>query len=376
MLIDLHGHQPLYSLLNQHPHWGPFWDFDEQGYFHIRVGKWVLNLSTKEHKAAVESGTAKKVTDLREFMEDAFSVQSRITAMDSRGVDKLVISHSSHLYMYWAEPEFGIRYATHVNEQFSEYVAAAPDRLYFWGHLPMQDPVAAVAEVDRAKALGAVGFGIGGANFGGLELYSREFYPLWEKLCAEDMPLFVHGYNQSVSWGDKADTEHFDTTAIVGMCYDESQAFWHLVVSGVLDDFPNLKVYITHGGGYVPYQLGRFEGTNEVLGDARNKKPLREYLRNFWFDPLIHDLPMRQAIVDIIGADRLLYGDNFGGSDGIRDDLTDGLLLSDEDREKIRWKNAADLLNIPVPGYQRKPIDMSPLATNGSHAENLALTDA
>jgi predicted TIM-barrel fold metal-dependent hydrolase len=118
----------------------------------------------------------------------------------------------------------------------------------------------------------------------------------------------------------------------------------------VLDKFPNLKIYITHGGGFVPYQLGRMAMTNAVLRDAENARPLRTYLPNFYFDPLIHEVPMRQAVVEVIGADRLLYGSNFGGSDGIRDDLTAALKLSPDDREKIRWRNAAQLLRLDVKG--------------------------
>jgi predicted TIM-barrel fold metal-dependent hydrolase len=188
---------------------------------------------------------------------------------------------------------------------------------------------------------------MGGANFGGLEFDDEAYYPLWEKFCELDVPIFIHGHNQSATWGDKADTERYEITAIVGMCYDESRCFWNLVCGGVLDRFPKLQIYITHGGGYVPYQLGRFEATNRVLGDAKNEKPVREYFSsNFWFDPLIHDLPMRRAVVEIVGPDRLLYGDNFGGSDGVRGDLTDGLALSETDRNKIKSENAKKLLKM------------------------------
>jgi predicted TIM-barrel fold metal-dependent hydrolase len=130
------------------------------------------------------------------------------------------------------------------------------------------------------------------------------------------------------------------------MQYDETRCFWNLVCGGVLDRFPSLKVYITHGGGYVPYQLGRLAQTNKNLDVVYNKKPLMEYLGNFWFDVELHEPRMRQALVDIIGADHMLYGSNFGGSDAVRHDLTDGLKLSDEDLQKIRWKNACSLLHL------------------------------
>jgi predicted TIM-barrel fold metal-dependent hydrolase len=357
MLIDLHGHQPLFNVLNQHPHWGPFWEFDEHGFFHLRVGKWKLGMtSTKEHKGAVKSGVMKKM-DTRTFFEQTFTPERRIAQMDAAGVDKLVLSHPSHWYMYWTEPEFNVRYATLVNDELAKFCSARPDRLYYWAHLPMQDPTACVTELERAVRNGARGGGIGGANFGGLELDDKRYYPLWEKACELGVPFFVHGFNQSGSWGDKADTEKYDVTAIVGMPYDETRCFWNLVCGGVLDDFPDLRVYITHAGGYVPYHLGRLVATNENLGDKHNKRPVDAYLGNFYFDPLVHSAPMRRAITEIVGADRLLYGDNFGGMDSVREDLTAGIDLSVEDREKIRWKNAAALLKIKVdaPGSGQAP---------------------
>jgi predicted TIM-barrel fold metal-dependent hydrolase len=341
-LIDLHGHLPLLPLLEQDPYWGPFWEWDDEGVFHLRVGTWVLNLSTVEMKAAVAAGRIEP--DTEKFFAKNFTPEAKIAQMDARGVDKLVVSLPSHWYMYWADAGFNAKFAALANDSYSRWARTAPDRLGFWAHLPMQDPAAAAAELQRAVGLGAVGAGIGGANFGGLELYDAAFDPLWEKASELGAPFFVHGYNQSVAWEDPT-TERFDTTAVVGMPYDESRAFWHLVNGGVLDRFPKLQFYITHGGGYVPYQVGRFQATNGVLGDAGNARPVSDYIRtNFWFDPLLHSKTMRKAVIEEIGADRLLYGDNFGGSDGVREDLTEGIGLSEEDRAKIRSGNAMKLL--------------------------------
>jgi len=160
------------------------------------------------------------------------------------------------------------------------------------------------------------------------------------------LPMFVHGFNQSVTWGDQANTDRYETTSIVGMNYDETKAFWYMINGGVFDRFPDLKVYITHGGGFVPYQLGRLANTNPNLDVYHNKKPFRDYMKNFYFDVELHELPMRQALVDVIGADRVLYGSNFGGSDAVRHDLTEGLKLSDDALQKIRWKNACELLHL------------------------------
>lgn len=338
MLINLHGHQLTLGMFDQHDHWGPHWK-DGQ----LVIGDWILGTA-----AARRAEADGKRLVLEEFMEARWTPEPRVAALDAAGVDRLVVSLPAHMGMYWAEPEFGIRFSSVVNDELAQFCAAAPDRFSFWAHLPLQDPAAAAKALDDAvNQLGAVGGGAGGANFGGLEFHDEAFNPLWEKMCELDVPMFVHGYNQSLTWGAKAMDDHFDTTSIVGMCYDEARAFWYLICGGVLDRFPDLKVYITHGGGYVPYQLGRFAETNATMApDARNQKPLEEYLPNFYFDPLTHHVSMRKAVVDVIGPDRLLYGDNFGGADSVDFDLTADLGLSDVDREKIRHGNATTLLKL------------------------------
>lgn len=344
MLIDLHAHAPLPGYYNQHPHWGPFFEPCDDGDIRLRVGKWILTLGSPERRAQVKAGVK---LDLQEYFNRWADPKVRLGGMDKLGQDAQVISVPSHCYMYWTEPEFSVPYASKVNDCMAEYCAGGDDRLFFWAHAPLNAPEAAAKEIRRAVTeLGAVGIGAGGSNFGGLEFDSPELDVVWATMCDLDLPIFVHGYNQSVTWGDKANDDRYETTAIVGMNYDETKCFWYLICGGVLDRFPNLKVYITHAGGFVPFQLGRLEQTIQNLDVVHNKKPMHDYLRNFWFDPELHELPMRQALVDVIGADQLVYGTNFGGSDAIRSDLTEGLKVSDEDMEKIRWKNACSLLRL------------------------------
>jgi aminocarboxymuconate-semialdehyde decarboxylase len=161
------------------------------------------------------------------------------------------------------------------------------------------------------------------------------------------VPIFCHGYNQSVSWGEHAMDDRFDSTSIVGMCNDEARLFWFMINGGVIDRFPNLKVYITHGGGFVPYQVRRFHETNLTMApDSVNKKPVLDYMPNFYFDLDIHSPAMRRAVATDIGADRLLYGTNFGGADSHEGDLTEDIGLSESDREKVRSGNAIKLLGL------------------------------
>ena len=344
MLIDLHAHAPLKGYYNQDPHWGPFFEKHDDGHIRLRVGHWILTLGSPERRAQVKAG---KVLHLDEFQASWDDPSHRLAGMDAVGQDAQVLSVPSHCYMYWTDPAFANRYSRTVNDTLAEHCAKAPDRLFMWATAALQDPVEAAKEIRRAcTELGAKGLSAGGSNFGGMEFDDPRMDPIWATLCDLDLPMFVHGYNQSVTWGEKANDDKYETTAIVGMNYDETKAFWYLICGGVLDRFPKLKIYITHAGGFVPYQLGRLAQTIQNLDVVHNKKPLMDYMTNFYFDPELHEMPMRQALVDVIGADRLLYGTNFGGSDAIRHDLTHGLKMSPEDLEKVRWKNACDLLHI------------------------------
>lgn len=333
VLIDMHAHHLTEGMLDRHDRWGPF--VTARG---LKVGEWVLGTSTHRQQADDATAKAKLLAKM--------DLGSRIGRMDASGIDRLVLSVPAHLFMYWAS-DFGDDYAGIVNDELAAAVSEHPDRFSFWGHANLAEPVAAAKELERAVTqLGAVGLSMGGANFGGMDAHDERLWPVWAKACELDVPLFVHGYNQSVTWQDER-TDPFDTTSIVGMCRDETRLFWHLISGGVLDHFPELKVYITHGGGFVPYQLQRFHETNKTMApDSRNKRDVLEYLTNFWFDLDIHSQNMRRAIVRDLGVERLVYGSNFGGADSHVGDLTEGLELTNEERELIRSGNALELLRL------------------------------
>jgi aminocarboxymuconate-semialdehyde decarboxylase len=328
MLINLHAHHLSHGMFGKHPHWGPLWENNT-----LKIGNWVLGT------------TARPGVDVNaEHPAERRRLERRLQVMEERGIDKIVLSNPAHLFMYWAG-DWGTQWARIVNDELSEYCAQLPDRLYFWALVPMGDPREAVRELDRAvNELGAVGMYMGGANMGeGREVYDPAFYPLWEKVVELGVPVFVHGYNQTAA--EDTSDDPFDTSSIVGMNFDETRCIWYLINGGVLDRYPDLRFYVTHAGGFFPYHMGRFEQTNITMApDSRNIKKVSEYLDNFYFDPDVHEPIMRRALVELIGVDKFVYGDNLGGSDNFEGDLTEGIGLSSEDREKIRSGNALRLI--------------------------------
>ena len=269
--------------------------------------------------------------------------------MEKLGVDKLIISVPAHMYMYWTG-DFGARFAATANDEFHAYCSEDPEHFGFWATVPMHEPVKAAAEIERAvKELGAVGMSSGGANFGDIAGASRPaFDPLFEKLSELGVPMMIHGYNQSVTWGARAMEDPFDTTSILGMCYDESRAFWHLTLGGVLDRFPELDV-LHHARRRVrrptsstasQRQPRRWRRIRSTSGRCSTTWTVSTSTR--WFTaPRCGERSLRTS-----ASIASLYGSNFMGSDAIDFDLTEGIGLSDEDREKIRSGNAIAMLRL------------------------------
>lgn len=333
MLIDAHAHMVTPGMLNRHAFWGPF--MKTKG---LTVGH--FSLGTKQPAKAANDAEAE--ANLLARMTHA----ARLQLMDARGVDKLILSTPSHAFMYWAG-EFGTEYARICNEELSAYCRDMPDRFDFWAHANLADPAGAVVEIDHAvRQLGAKGVCVGGTNFDGIQTYDERLFPVWEKIAQLDVPIMVHGFNQSIYWGERYHEDRFETTSILGDCYDETLFFWYLICGGALDAFPGLKTYITHAGGMAVFQLGRLAELNgNMAPDARNQRPLMDYIPNFYFDLDVHHPALRRGVAEAVGADRLLYGTNFGGAYD-HGDLTHGIGLSETDREKIRSGNAIALLKL------------------------------
>jgi aminocarboxymuconate-semialdehyde decarboxylase len=254
-------------------------------------------------------------------------------------------------YLYWIEADINVTYAKIQNDALANFCRGREDRLFFIPTLPLQDIKESVREVDRSIGeLGGKAINIGGSGIDGHEVGDEHFWPVYERLVHYDIPLVIHPYptdQVAKAQGTSDNTpDPYQIHPILEYIFQETVAVHTLLFSGALDEFPDLKIYVPHGGGFIPYQFGRIEAFAPVSG-SKAKRPLRSYLPNFYFDTLIHDLQSRQHLVDWMGADNILVGDNFEGidsADGFA--LTDELSLSDGDKEKIKSLNAKRLFKV------------------------------
>lgn len=237
--------------------------------------------------------------------ETLFGGSEKLADMDQRGIDVSVLGLAPSLFFYWIPAADNIAFARAANDRMAETVAGSDGRFAGLAHLPMQDPEAAAQELVRAVGLGLKGAQIG-TTIEGAFLDEPRFRPVLEAADRLGVPLMLHPYFV----GSKPGLERHYLVNSFGNPLDTALAAARLIHSGVFDALPDLRFALVHGGGFLPYQLGRFEHAYAVRDEPRADiaAPPSEYLSRFWFDTITHDDQALGWLVDRVGADRVVLG--------------------------------------------------------------------
>jgi aminocarboxymuconate-semialdehyde decarboxylase len=269
----------------------------------------------------------------------------RIAQMDAMGVDVQVLSASLvHQGLEWADAQTSLRLARVTNDWIAKAVAAQPSRFIGLGTLPVHVPALAVAELERClRELGLRGVAIS-STAGSTELGDAALAPFWAK--AEELAAIVY-----IHPGGNRDRrfKRFHLWNSVGQAFEEAMAIASLMYDGVLERFPGLKICISHGGGYMPYYMGRID--RNYLEKANTKinmrKPPIEYLRMLYFDSCVYERPVLQHLVEKVGADRVLLGSDYPVGETKPIEFVAGIeALSEAQKAQIIRTNAAALFGL------------------------------
>lgn len=245
-----------------------------------------------------------------------------VALMDQVGTDVQLISPRPYQLMTSATPARIVQWwAAANNDLIARTVAMHPDRFGGVGALPVTPgrPVqAAFDELDRIVAMGFVGLALNPDPSEGAgstpPLGDEYWYPLYEQMVRHDLPALVH----STGCFSPRETysEHFIT--------EESIAILTLLRSPVFELFPSLKLVIAHGGGSVPYQIGRWQAERLApsLGGSPAAEPFETSLRRLWFDTVLHHPPSLSLLLQTVGTDRCLFGTERPGSGSVTDPRT------------------------------------------------------
>jgi len=273
-----------------------------------------------------------------------WDLQARLRSMDERGVSHAVLSIAPTLFMYWVPAGEAAGFCRAANDALAAFASGSGGRITAVATLPMQDPDAAVAELRRAVSLGMRGAEIGPA-VEDTPLDDPAIRPVLAAAAELGVPLILHPYYV----GTQPGLADFYLTNLVGNPLATTVSAARLILSGTLDQLGQLRLVLMHGGGFLPYQIGRLDHGHRVRPESRDcALPPSLYLPRFWFDSVTHaPVPLR-FLTDLAGADHVLFGTDFpfDMAAGPLADQLDGTGLGEKDIELIAGRTADRLFGL------------------------------
>ncbi len=323
-------------------------------------------LPTRYKKALYESASSKfYIKNVIETLPTLYDLESRFRLMDKFEDLMHVLTLSAPPLEMIANPQDAVELSKLANDELAELVLKYPDRFATAiACLPMNNMEAALQEIDRAvndlKFRGVQIF----TPINGKPLDAPEFIPLYEKMSKYNLPIFIHPVREA-SYSDYISEERsrFMIFHIFGWPYETAAAVARLVFSGILEQYPNLKVITHHAGGMVPYLSERIAGAYdhaEIMRKAKYKQSLSrppiEYFKKFYYDTAIYGNSFGlMCAYDFCGSEHLLFGTDmpFDNQQGERYtkqtiDAIEAMNISKEDKMKIFKDNAKRLLQLPL----------------------------
>jgi aminocarboxymuconate-semialdehyde decarboxylase len=247
--------------------------------------------------------------------------------------------------VYFAPPEFSHKLARAWNDGASAACQAYPDRLVGLMTLPMLDPDRAVDELDRARKLPGMRGVYLGTNIHGRDLDDPLFEPVYTRIEALGLPIFLHPLK--TIGGERMKPYYLNN--LLGNPIDTGIAASHLIFGGVLDRHPGLEISLPHAGGILPILIGRIDHGARMRKELKHMEhPPSSYLRRFTYDTIAHDKAIMQFVIAEVGADRVMLGSDYCFDMGYTRpvEVVEELDLSAEQRAMILGGTAARLLKL------------------------------
>ncbi len=283
--------------------------------------------------------------------------------MENCCIDMQLVSPRPFQTMHSEKPGYMVEWYIHeVNKIIADSVRLMPDKFFGVGGLPQQagEPVNLVFEEMEhcVKEYGFKGFLMNPdpyENDGNKAppMGDRYWYPLYEKACELDVPLHLH------TAGSRHPQREPYSMYFVN---EETTAVYGLVNSTVFEDFPDLKIICSHGGGAIPYQIGRFNaGTaRQAAQDDSGNTLFIDRMRKMYFDTVLYSKEALELLIKVVGVDNLLFGSECPGvgssvnkETGDTYDKTVPIIqgfdwMSDDDKYKLFEGNAKRVFKLDI----------------------------
>jgi predicted TIM-barrel fold metal-dependent hydrolase len=292
---------------------------------------------------------AKQLPAIAERLNDLTGL--RIKEMDEAGIDMQVLSHANP-GLQKLNAENAVRLARVANDRLAATVRAHPTRFAAFAAIPTPDPKAAADELERAVTqLGFKGALINGTT-NGVFFDDKRFWPIFERAAALDVPIYLHPAVPQKAVIDAYYQDYVqDWPSILraawGFTVETATQGVRMVLSGVFDAYPGLKIILGHLGEGLPFLLWRIN-----MGFAREAKASRGFREvfcehfwittsGFWSDPAL------LCCVQEMGVDRIMFSVDYPfAPNQPATEWLHKIPLCAEDRAKIASGNARRLLKL------------------------------
>jgi 5-carboxyvanillate decarboxylase len=288
------------------------------------------------------NGILDKLTDIGE---------NRIADMDATGIDRQLLLITAPAVQAFRDPAEALEVAISSNDEVAEACRKYPDRFSALAAVPPQDPAAAAKEIDRAmNRLGLNGVVINSHTHGEY-LDDPKFWSIFEAAEALDAAIYIHPQSPPPNMVTEFAKRGLEG-AVMGFQVDVAMHTVALILSGVFDRFPKLKLVIGHGGEGLPFWLFRLDYQQKVILENRGyklKHPISEYLKRNVF-MTTSGMGWEPAILfcqQVMGVDNILYAMDYPYEFNSEEVIaTDNLPISDADKLKLYQTNAERVFNL------------------------------
>jgi len=273
-------------------------------------------------------------------------IDFREKELEKAGVDRQILTFTTPGTQI-ETPKRSAELARMVNDGLAKIMAERCERFTALATLPMNNPDASSAELERVfKDLGFRGVMVY-SNINGVALSDQRFWPLYERANELNAVFYIH---PNFPVGVEAMTEYW-LMPLVGFTFDTTLAAAKLVFSGVAERFPNIKWVLAHLGGAIPYLAERLDRGYFAFKECREhiSQPPSEYLKDFYYDSVNFDIKALKLAVDFAGAGHVLAGSDYPHQIGSLKQMVESIKnldLSEEEKAGILGGNTKKLLNI------------------------------
>jgi aminocarboxymuconate-semialdehyde decarboxylase len=283
--------------------------------------------------------------EIRSALSEFVNIDDILATQEEAGVERVLLCPWVPLLYYDADPNDGLERARIQNEALARAVRDHPNRVSALGALPLQEPTLAAAELRMLMEDGVLRGVEVAASVRGVFLGDDRFEPFWEAAAATGALVFVHPTTRG--FDSPAFQDHYLWNTVANPL-ETATAAAHMVVAGVMERHPELRVLLAHGGGALLAVRGRMRHAHgfQPQASARLRESPEDSIRRFYFDTLTHDDQLLRALIDYAGPDHVLLGSDypFDMGDARHVDTVRALGLSPEVEAAILAGNGERLL--------------------------------